>query len=153
MDYLFYESPVGRLTVLLESDVIRGIVFGHHVPDGEFNKDPVLGLRIYDEMDAYFSGKSNKLNLKYRPEGTDFQKRVWKELLKIPYGETKSYSEIAEAIGRPAAVRGVGTACGSNPIPLLIPCHRVVGKDGSLTGFSGGLDKKKYLIELEKQYK
>jgi len=153
MDYMFYESPVGRLTIVLEKDVIRGIVFGHHVTDGEFNTNPVLGLKIFDEFDAYFSGKSKEFDLRYRPAGTEFQKVIWRKLLEIPYGETRTYSEIAEIIGRPKAVRAVGSACGSNPIPFLIPCHRVIGKDGSLTGYAGGIENKKFLLEFEKRNK
>lgn len=152
MDYFFYESPVGRLTILIEDSIIRGIVFGHHVADGKYNEDPVLGLRIFDEFDSYFSGKTKGFTLKYRPSGTDFQKQVWRELLRIPYGETITYSELAARIGKPSAVRAVATACGSNPIPILIPCHRVIGKDGSLTGYAGGLDNKKFLLDLEKSF-
>ncbi|MDX1358653.1 MAG: methylated-DNA--[protein]-cysteine S-methyltransferase [Clostridia bacterium] len=153
MDYFFYESPVGRLTVLIEENVIRGIVFGHHVADGKYNDDPVLGLKIFDEFDAYFSGRSVDFTLKIRPDGTDFQKQVWRRLLNIPYGETITYSELAESIGHPSAVRAVGTACGSNPIPIIIPCHRVIGKDGSLTGYAGGIENKKFLLNLEKTFK
>jgi methylated-DNA-[protein]-cysteine S-methyltransferase len=153
MDYFFYESPVGRLTVLIEENIIKGIVFGHHVADGKYNDDPVLGLKIFDEFDAYFSGRSMDFTLKIRPDGTDFQKEVWRRLLKIPYGETITYSELAESIGHPSAVRAVGTACGSNPIPILIPCHRVIGKDGSLTGYAGGIENKEFLLNLEKTFK
>ena len=153
MNYMFYESPVGKLTVLLEEDIIRGIVFGHHVSEGKFNDDPVLGMKIFDEFDAYFSGKSKKIDLNFKPDGSEFQRKVWRMLLEIPYGETVAYSNIAEKIGKPKAVRAVGTACGSNPIPILIPCHRVVGKDGSLTGYAGGLKNKKILLEIENKNK
>jgi methylated-DNA-[protein]-cysteine S-methyltransferase len=148
MDYFFYESPVGRLTVLINNSIIKGIVFGHHVADGKYNDDPVLGLRIFDEFDAYFTGKLKEFTLKIRPDGTDFQKQVWRRLLEIPYGETIAYSEVAKSIGHPSAVRAVGAACGSNPIPILVPCHRVVGKGGYLTGYAGGIENKKFLLNL-----
>lgn len=153
MKYMFYESPVGRLTILLEDDTIRGVVFGHHVTDDGFNDDPILGMKIFDQLDLFFAGKLRDFDLKFRPEGTDFQKIVWHALLEIPYGSTNTYSEIAEKIGRPKAVRAVGTACGNNPIPILIPCHRVIGKDGSLTGFAGGIVNKKILLDIESKNK
>ena len=148
MKYMFYESPVGRLTILLEDGVIRNVIFGHHVSDDGFNDDPVIGSKIFEEFDSYFSGQKKKFNLKFKPDGTDFQKDVWRVLLEIPYGETVSYSEIAERIGKPTAVRAVGTACGSNPIPFIIPCHRVISKSGSLTGYAGGIENKKILLEF-----
>ncbi len=153
MKYMFYESPVGRLTVLLEDDIIRGVVFGHYVADDGFNDDLILGMKIFDQFDAYFAGKLKDFDLKFRTDGTDFQKIVWHELLDIPYGDTRTYSELAEIIGRPKAVRAVGTAYGSNPIPIIIPCHRVIGKDGSLTGFAGGIENKKILLDIESKNK
>lgn len=153
MKYMFYESPVGRLTILLEEDIIKGVVFGDNVTNFELNEDLLLGSKIFEEFDGYFSGKSKKFNLKLHLEGTEFQKAVWGYLHEIPYGETLSYSDLAAKIGSPKAVRAVGNACGRNPIPIIIPCHRVVGKDGSLTGFAGGIDNKKRLLELENKNK
>lgn len=153
MNYMFYESPVGKLTIHLDKDVIRAIVFGHQVSDGKFNDDPVLGMNIFDELDSYFAGKSKKINLKFKPDGSEFQRMIWNVLLEIPYGETTSYSKIAERAGKPKAARAVGTACKSNPIPILIPCHRVIGKNGSLTGYAGGLDNKIILLEIENKNK
>ena len=98
---------------------------------------------------SIFSGRRRRFDLPLDLRGTDFQKRCWQELLKIPYGETRSYAEIARAIGNPAAVRAVGLANGQNPIAIIVPCHRVIGSDGSLTGYGGGLETKRKLLELE----
>lgn len=101
-------------------------------------------------LDEYFCGGQPDFSLvPLRAEGTLFQQEVWKALLTIPYGETRTYGQIAHMIGRPKAVRAVGGACGRNPLPILVPCHRVVGADGSLTGFSCGLDRKRFLLSLE----
>src|SRR5262249_10548211 len=101
------------------------------------------------QLDAYFSGKLRDFDLPLAPEGTDFQLRVWKALEGIPFGQTYSYSKIAEVIGSPKAVRAVGAANGRNPLPIVIPCHRVIGANGSLTGFGGGMERKEMLLRLE----
>ena len=101
------------------------------------------------QLEEYFAGRRRGFDLPLDLRGTDFQKRCWQELLKIPHGETRSYAEIARAIGNPAAVRAVGLANGKNPIAIIVPCHRVIGSDGSLTGYGGGLDVKRQLLELE----
>jgi methylated-DNA-[protein]-cysteine S-methyltransferase len=101
------------------------------------------------QLEEYFSGRRRHFDLPLDLRGTEFQKRCWRELLKIPYGETRSYAEIARAIGNPSAVRAVGLANGQNPIAIIVPCHRVIGSDGSLTGYGGGLDVKRRLLELE----
>ncbi len=105
------------------------------------------------QLREYFEGKRKKFDLPIEPEGTEFQRRVWKALLKIPYGETKSYQEIAQEAGSPKGFRAVGMANHKNPIIIVIPCHRVIGKDGSLTGYGGGLELKEELLALEKKYK
>jgi methylated-DNA-[protein]-cysteine S-methyltransferase len=97
----------------------------------------------------YFQGRRRSFDLRLRPEGTEFQRSVWQALAAIPYGETRSYADIARAIGRPSATRAVGAANGANPLPIVLPCHRVVGANGSLTGFGGGLETKKFLLNLE----
>ena len=99
----------------------------------------------------YFSGGRKEFELELAPAGTPFQRRVWAEILKIPYGQTRTYGQIAEAVGKPSAARAVGMACGRNPIWIAVPCHRVVGFGGKLTGYAGGLDKKKYLLDLEQK--
>lgn len=101
------------------------------------------------QLEEYFAGRRQTFDLPLAAEGTPFEKTVWEELRRIPFGETRSYAEIARAIGRPGAARAVGRANGANPIPVVVPCHRVIGADGSLTGFGGGLDAKAQLLELE----
>jgi methylated-DNA-[protein]-cysteine S-methyltransferase len=101
------------------------------------------------QLGEYFAGERQDFDLRLAPEGTPFERSVWDELQKIPFGETRSYGEIAQAIGRPGAARAVGRANGANPIPIVVPCHRVIGSDGSLTGFGGGLEAKSRLLEIE----
>ena len=113
-------------------------------------KGPEYFVEVAKQLDEYFAGKRTNFELNISPKGTEFQKKVWAELLKIPYGKTKSYQEIAETVGKPNAQRAVGSACNKNPILLIIPCHRVVSKSGKLAGFVCGLKNKKYLINLEK---
>lgn len=104
---------------------------------------------VTDQLNEYFAGRRQTFNVKLAPQGTDFQQQVWLQLSKIPYGQAVSYSHIAEQIGNPKANRAVGLANGKNPLPIIVPCHRVIGKDGSLTGFGGGLDVKRFLLNLE----
>ena len=112
-------------------------------------EDPDL---IRRRLEEYFAGKRQHFDLRIAPRGTDFQQRVWQALRGIPYGTTRSYGEIAKAIGNPGASRAVGAACRANPIPIVIPCHRVVGADGSLVGFAGGLPVKKSLLSMEARF-
>lgn len=107
---------------------------------------------IYDQLNEYFTGNRRKFNLPLLLNGSNFQIDVWQELLRIPYGEVVSYQDIACAIDKPGAVRAVGAANKANPLPIIIPCHRVIGKDGELTGYSGGLWRKRWLLELESKY-
>jgi methylated-DNA-[protein]-cysteine S-methyltransferase len=104
---------------------------------------------VRQQLAEYFAGARRAFALPLAPAGTEFERRVWQALVAIPYGETRSYAEVAQAIGRPAACRAVGRANGSNPIAIVIPCHRVIGSDGSLTGYGGGLDLKRFLLDLE----
>ena len=108
-----------------------------------------LEQQVKEQLQEYFEGSRSSFDLPLAPEGTDFQKLVWEELLKIPYGESRTYSEIAVAIGRPKASRAVGNAINKNPIAIIIPCHRVIGKDGNLRGYAGGLELKEMLLRLE----
>lgn len=112
--------------------------------------DPTAVEHIAAQLREYFAGERTSFELELAPEGTDFQKRVWKALEDIPYGETRSYGQLAAAIGSPGAARAVGLANGRNPIGIVVPCHRVIGADGSLTGYGGGLDRKQVLLELER---
>jgi methylated-DNA-[protein]-cysteine S-methyltransferase len=115
----------------------------------EIVEDAGRTAEVRRQLDEYFAGERREFDLALAPEGTPFERAVWAELAKIPFGETRSYGEIAEVLGRPGAARAVGRANGANPIPIVVPCHRVIGSDGSLTGFGGGLDAKFRLLELE----
>lgn len=118
-------------------------------PQGERNDGNQLMREAANQLQAYFGGKLRQFRIPLDIEGTEFQKRVWRQLEEIPYGETRSYAQIAAAIGRPAAVRAVGAANGRNPLAIVVPCHRVIGTGGKLTGYGGGLPLKKRLLELE----
>jgi methylated-DNA-[protein]-cysteine S-methyltransferase len=120
-------------------------------PDPEWQEDPSALAEVVRQLRAYFAGELETLNLSLSPQGTPFQQKVWSELLKIPYGETTSYGELARRIGNSNASRAVGLANGSNPIPIVIPCHRVIGSNGKLTGYGGGLPIKEKLLALEKR--
>ena len=143
----YYKSPIGVLEIELKNDIVLGL----RVVESCDNVSEVTGYfaQVAKQLDEYFAGKRTKFELNILLKGTEFQKKVWAELLKIPYGKTKSYQEIAEAIGKPNAQRAVGSACNKNPILLIIPCHRVISKTGKLTGFACGIDRKEQLIKLE----
>ena len=143
----YYKSPIGVLEIELKNDIVLGL----KVVESCDNVSEVTGYfaQVAKQLDEYFAGRRTKFELNISPKGTAFQKKVWAELLKIPYGETKSYQEIAEAIGNTNAQRAVGSACNKNPILLIIPCHRVVSKSGKLTGFACGVDRKEQLSKLE----
>jgi methylated-DNA-[protein]-cysteine S-methyltransferase len=151
--YSWFESRIGPL-LLAGSDAGLNLVSfstGRHAKevDPQWREDPGAFEEVVGQLKAYFAGQRTSFELPLDLVGTDFQKKVWMALREIPYGETISYKELAGAIGRPTAVRAVGAANGANPIPIIIPCHRVIGNDGSLTGFGGGLPLKKKLLELE----
>ena len=143
----YYKSPIGVLEIELKNDIVLGL----KVVESCDNVSKVTGYfaEVAKQLDEYFAGKRTKFELNISPKGTEFQKKVWKNLLKIPYGKTKSYQEIAEAVGKPNTQRTVGSACNKNPILLIIPCHRVVSKTGKLTGFACGVDRKEQLLNLE----
>ena len=156
MKYRFVASPLGRVIAAGDREGLRRLDFliGRHgaisvPPDWEENPAFPLLRRAEEQLTAYFEGKRRSFSLPLAPVGTPFQRRVWSELQRIPYGETLSYSELARRAGRPRAIRAAGAANGKNPISIVIPCHRVVGKDGSLTDYGGGLEKKAALLELE----
>jgi methylated-DNA-[protein]-cysteine S-methyltransferase len=141
------ETPIGTLWLTRDETGLSGIGFTgtRHAR----SRDPLL-LEAADQLDAYFAGERQEFDLELDLVGTNFQRRVWEALLTIPYGETRSYGYIAEQIGSPGAFRAVGLANGRNPIGIIVPCHRVIGANGSLTGYGGGLDRKRVLLELER---
>ena len=147
-------SPVGPLLVAADDVGLRAIEFHanrHPVPRDESWREgdhPLIDLATR-QLGEYFAGARRTFDLPLAPEGTDFQRTVWLTLSEIPYGRTLSYSELAVRVGRPSAVRAVGAANGRNPLPIVLPCHRVIGADGSLTGFGGGLPMKRFLLGLE----
>jgi len=151
--YTSYESPVGPLLLAGDSDALRLVSFesSKHAapPQADWKQDKAPFAEVIRQLQAYFCGELRKFDVPLALEGTEFQLNVWNALRGIPYGETISYLQLAERIGKPKAVRAVGLANGSNPIPIIVPCHRVIGSDGSLTGFGGGLSTKKMLLELE----
>lgn len=151
--YRYYQSPIGRLLLVAERGILSQLHFAKtadHLPiPSDWQKDEHLFAEIINQLHQYFAGKRTIFDLQLDPQGTSFQKQVWQELLRIPYGETASYGDIAERIGNPKACRAVGMANRRNPIPIIIPCHRVIGRDGSLTGFGGGLTVKERLLALE----
>jgi methylated-DNA-[protein]-cysteine S-methyltransferase len=149
--YQYFDSPLGRLRLLAAEGQLRGIEFeGRHGKGGLAADDPHGVLAdCARQLERYFSGERTRFTLSLGPRGTAFQQLVWGALRDIPYGELRSYRDIAQRIQRPRAVRAVGAANGRNPIPIVIPCHRVIGSDGSLTGFAGGLQTKRRLLQLE----
>lgn len=142
------DSPIGPLVVAGQEGVITHIRF-HGERDPEWVEDHDPFREAERQLLAYFAGQRTTFSLSLRPEGTPFQQLVWGALQEIPYGETLSYGELAQRIGKPAAVRAVGAANGANPLPIVIPCHRVIGSNGKLTGFGGGLETKERLLRLE----
>jgi len=155
MSYTITDSPVGDLLIACDDDALRWIVFQGGIrpiePPQDWSLSPKVPLlqEALAQLEAYFAGELREFDLPLTPEGTPFQRKVWEALRDIPWGETRSYSELAAAIGRPTASRAVGAANGKNPLPIVIPCHRVIGSTGKLTGFGGGLDVKAGLLRLE----
>ena len=147
---IVHGSPVGPLTLVSDGGCLVGLHFeGWNPPVGAIPVlDPVLAATAH-QLDAYFDGRLTTFDLPLSPVGTPFQRRVWSALRAIPFGETRSYGQLAKAIGKPSAMRAVGAANGRNPIAIVVPCHRVIGADGSLTGFGGGIERKKFLLSLE----
>ena len=150
--YDYLETPIGMLTLEAGETVLLGISFGRiEVEGAEKNKNELLE-KTKKQLNEYFAGKRKAFTIDMEPRGTEFQKKVWKKLEQIPYGETKSYGEIAKAVGNPKACRAVGMANHNNPIPILIPCHRVIAADHKPGGYGGGIDKKEILLKLEAEY-
>ena len=147
------DSPVGRLTLVATDGVLCGLYMDEqrHRPRQEVfgPRDDTHSHDAIEQLNAYFAGDLKEFDLELAMNGTEFQRRVWTELREIPYGETVSYGELAQRMGRPSASRAVGLANGKNPIGIIVPCHRVIGSTGSLTGYGGGLPRKRYLLSFE----
>jgi len=146
--YTQMQSPVGELLLFGDGRALRGLHFAGR-PDPAWRRDDDAFADVRAQLDEYFTGRRSEFELELDMHGTDFQKKVWEALLTIPYGETRSYGAIARQIGRPDRARAVGAANGQNPIAVIVPCHRVIGSDGSLVGYGGGLDRKRLLLDLE----
>lgn len=148
----FYDTPIGRIGIAENGRAITNLFFSHTVAPGAYVLEETELLReAWRQLSAYFTEKRTVFFLPLEPEGTVFERSVWEALQAIPYGQTATYREIARSIGREHACRAVGRANGRNPISIFIPCHRVIGSDGSLTGYAGGLEVKRYLLALEQQ--
>lgn len=155
-----YNSPLGKFFIAVREDAVLAIsdkAFGEDYLKKLDNYAPIAVRggsidKINEQLDDYFSGKRKDFDLTLELHGTDFQYKVWEACAKIPYGETRSYGEIAKAIGKPKAMRAVGSALGKNNIPIIIPCHRVLQSSGKLGGFGWGVDVKKFLLDLENKF-
>lgn len=154
--YDYLDSPIGKLLLTSDGNALTSIGFPRgkakrrHLP--HWTHRPTLFTAVRDQLMAYFQGELQVFDLPLAPAGTTFQQAVWDALLSIPYGETTSYGELARQIGKPRASRAVGAANGRNPIPIIIPCHRVIGMNGKLVGFGGGLETKKRLLAIEQAH-
>ena len=148
----YLKSPIGQLKITSEGEFINSILFVFS--DTEMEEENVNNVLIQckTELSEYFSGKRKEFEVPFRQAGTEFQQKVWSELVKISYGKTVSYNHIAKAIHNQKSIRAVGSTNGKNQISIIVPCHRVIGSDGSLTGYAGGLWRKKWLLNHEKEY-
>ena len=147
-----HESSLGPLTLFASDDGLSGLAFPGRARDlDERDRDPSALAAAAGQLEAYLAGERRAFDLPLALHGTPFQQRVWAELRRIPYGATVTYTELAERVGRPDIVRAVAAAVGRTPVPIVVPCHRVLGADGSLTGYGGGLQRKRALLDLERR--
>lgn len=149
MNYFIYGMPLGRLTIVADDQGLTQILFGPHAVDGAVRRPSALTNTAATQLQEYFAGKRREFDLPLSPHGTDFQLKVWECLRSIPYGQTRTYAQIAEAVGSPKGFRAVGLANNKNPLPIVVPCHRVIGAGGKLVGYAAGIKVKRYLLELE----
>lgn len=149
----FYDTDIGKIYISEENNFITNVNFENELVINEVLTETELLKEAGEQIHEFFKGKRKKFNLPILPFGTDFQQKVWESLQAIPYGETRSYKDIAVSVGNEKACRAVGMANNKNPIPIIIPCHRVVGSNGKLVGYAGGLQIKEYLLDLEKSNK
>ena len=153
MNYTTVDSPIGELTLVGDEHGLAGLYMDsqRYGPkrDPAWRHDPGTLADAAEQLEQYFAGERTEFDLPLAPRGTDFQRRVWSALREIPYGSTVTYTELAAAVGRPGAARAAGAANGRNPLAVVIPCHRVIGAGGALTGYGGGLGRKRLLLDLE----
>ena len=150
MWHAYAPAPIGDLLLVADEEGLVRIEFSKGVRTGFSRSESGRLKPALTQIAEFFDGRRKSFDVKLALRGTPFQLEVWRTLLRIPYGETRTYAEIARSIGRPAATRAVGAANGANPIPIIVPCHRVIGSNGSLTGFGGGIDVKRWLLDFEK---
>lgn len=148
-------SPIGPLTAIGEDGVLVGLLFDlpgrPPEPERLGARDDAAFADLAGQLDEYFAGSRTAFDLPHRADGDPFRRAVWEQMTRIPYGETRSYGDLARALGNRTLAQAVGVACGRNPLPVVIPCHRVVGADGALVGFGGGLHRKRFLLDLEQR--
>jgi len=147
--HAYAPAPIGDLLLVADEEGLVRIEFPPASPPDDAPRDDRRLAPAIRELAEFFDGRRKTFDVNLALRGTPFQLEVWRTLLRIPYGETRTYAEIAKSIGRPAATRAVGAANGANPIPIIVPCHRVIGSNGSLTGFGGGIDVKRWLLDFE----
>jgi methylated-DNA-[protein]-cysteine S-methyltransferase len=154
VSFVWEDSPVGKLLVAADEEGLRYLLFeagrSEVKPRPGWREDASRLAEVTRQLRAYFRGALRQFDLALAPQGTPFQQRVWRELLTIPYGQTVTYGDLAKRLGNPSASRAVGLANGANPISIVIPCHRVIGSNGKLTGYGGGLRNKEWLLGLER---
>lgn len=153
VSHTIMNSPLGELTLVAHDGALAGLYFAEHTrrpPSSSFGvRDDTGFASAMEQLDEYFRGARTEFDLPLAPRGDTFQRRVWELLRRIPYGQTRSYGQLAAELGDPALARAVGAANGRNPISVIVPCHRVVGANGALTGYAGGLARKQFLLDLE----
>jgi methylated-DNA-[protein]-cysteine S-methyltransferase len=150
MFWTVVDSPIDPLLLIGDETGLRELAMQPHAPPEDARHDPEALAAAAGQLAEYFAGHRLRFDLPLSPAGTPFQLRVWAALREIPYGRTTTYGEIANDLGQPTAARAVGLANGRNPLAVIVPCHRVIGRDGTLTGFGGGLDRKRWLLEHER---
>lgn len=143
----YYKTPVGTAKIVGDKNGISAVIVVDHFETS--TEIPEILQDCVQQLDEYFNGTRRKFDLKLNPQGTDFQKKVWNELLNVPFGKTRTYLEQSKQLGNVKAIRAVASANGKNPIWIIVPCHRIIGSDGSLTGYAGGIWRKKWLLEHE----
>jgi methylated-DNA-[protein]-cysteine S-methyltransferase len=155
VSYAYLDTPVGRVLVAGDATHLRLIAFQQgsrvHHPQESWRHDPAPFAEVFRQLDDYFAGRRTSFALPLHLGGTAFQNAVWTSLQRIPYGSTITYRDLAERVGKPAAIRAAGAANGANPLPIVVPCHRVIGSNGSLTGFGGGIEAKRFLLAHEQR--